>query len=90
VRVFGHANAAGHTRVQPYVAVNWIRESGDNRLRFDGERLAGGLPRDRVEASAGAQVRLGSRWSAWGDLGWQRGDGGYREANASLGLRAAW
>jgi len=90
VRVFGHANTAGHHRVQPYVAVDWIRESGDNRLRFDGERVAGGVPRDRVEASAGAQVRLGSRWSAWGDTGWQRGDGGCREATASLGLRAAW
>lgn len=90
VRVFGHANTAGLNRVQPSVAVNWIRESGDNRLRFDGDRVAGGLPRDRLAASAGAQVRLGSRWSAWGDMGWQRGNGGYREANASLGLRASW
>lgn len=90
VRVFGQAETAGGSRVQPFVAVNWIRESGDNSLRFDGERVAGGLPRDRIEATAGAQLRLGARWRAWGDLGWQRGNGGYREAKASLGLRASW
>ncbi len=89
VRLFGHANTTG-VRVQPFVAVNWHRESADNSLRFDGERVAGGRPRNRVEAAAGAQLRLGSRWSAWGEAGWQRGSGGYREANASLGMRASW
>ncbi|MCC7635401.1 autotransporter outer membrane beta-barrel domain-containing protein [Stenotrophomonas rhizophila] len=90
VRVFGHTITRTGNRVQPFMAVNWIRESSDNRLRFDGQQLAGGLPQDRYEVKGGAQLQLGSRWSAWGDVGWQRGDGGYREVNAQLGMRASW
>ncbi len=90
VRVFGHANATGGTRVQPYLAANWIRESHRHGLRLDGERVTGGVPRDRHEIAAGVQVHLGARWRAWGDLGWQRGNGGYRQANAALGLRRTW
>ena len=89
VRMFGHATVAQANRVQPFVAVNWIRESSENSLRFDGERLAGGLPQDRYEAKAGAQVQFGQRWSAWADMGWQRG-GGYREVAGQIGLRASW
>ncbi len=90
VRVFGNTSTRAGNRVQPFVAVNWIRESSDNRLRFDGQQLAGGLPQDRYEARAGAQLQLGSRWSAWGDVGWQRGNGGYREVNGQIGMRASW
>lgn len=89
VRVFGHASTTPGIRVQPFLAVNWIRESSDNGLRFDGERLAGGLPRDRYELSGGAEVQLSQRWSARGDLGWQRG-GGYREVTGQLAMRAGW
>ena len=90
VRVFGHAELDSGNRVQPFVAVNWIRESSDNSLRFDGEQLAGGLPKSRYEAKAGAELKLGDRWSAWGDVGLQRGDGGYKEVAAQIGLRAGW
>ena len=90
VRVFGHAELDSGNRVQPFVAVNWIRESSDNSLRFDGEQLAGGLPKNRYEAKAGAELKFGERWSAWGDFGLQRGDGGYKEVAAQIGLRAGW
>jgi len=90
VRVFGHANTQAGNRVQPFIAVNWIHTSGDNSLRVDGERIGGGLPQDRYEAKAGMQLQLGSRWTAWGDLGWQRGNGGYRAVSAQLGMRASW
>jgi len=89
VHVFGHASTTPGVRVQPFLAVNWIRESSDNGLRFDGERLAGGVPRDRYELSGGAEVQLSQRWSARGDLGWQRG-GGYREVTGQLAMRASW
>ncbi|MET0891588.1 MAG: autotransporter outer membrane beta-barrel domain-containing protein, partial [Stenotrophomonas maltophilia] len=59
-------------------------------LRFDGERLAGGLPQDRYEAKAGASLQLGTRWSAWGDLGLQRGDSGYKDVSGQIGLRSSW
>ncbi len=90
VRVFGHANTAVGNRVQPFVAVNWIHGADDNSLRFDGERMEGGLPQDRYEAKAGAQLQLGQRWTAWGDMGLQRGQGGYRNVSGQIGLRASW
>ncbi|MEN5203166.1 autotransporter outer membrane beta-barrel domain-containing protein [Stenotrophomonas sp. TWI700] len=90
VRVFGHTELDSGNRVQPFVAVNWIRESSENSLRFDGEQLAGGLPNNRYEAKAGAQLTFGERWSAWGDFGLQRGDRGYKEVAAQIGLRAGW
>ncbi|MER2177662.1 MAG: autotransporter outer membrane beta-barrel domain-containing protein, partial [Stenotrophomonas maltophilia] len=90
VRFFGHAHTDAGNRVQPFVSVNWIHESSDNGLRVDGERVAGGLPQDRYEAKAGASLQLGGRWSAWGDLGLQRGDGGYKDVSGQLGLRTSW
>lgn len=89
VRVSGHASTPAGNRVQPFLGINWIHEAGDNGFRFDGERLAGGLPRDRYELSGGAEVQLSQRWSGRGNLGWQRGDG-YREVMGQLALRARW
>jgi len=89
VRLFGHDNASGN-RVQPFLAVNWLYTERGDAMRFDGERLDARLPTNRYEAQAGAQLRLGQRWSAWGDLRVQRGDSGYKDAGAQLGLRRAW
>jgi autotransporter family porin len=90
VRFFGHAHTDAGNRVQPFVSVNWIRESNENSLRFDGEQLSGGLPQNRYEAKAGASLQLGGRWTAWGDLGLQRGDGGYKDVAGQVGLRSSW
>lgn len=89
VRLFGHDNASGN-RVQPFLAVNWLYTERGDSMRFDGERLDARLPTNRYEAQAGAQLRLGQNWSAWGDLRVQRGDSGYKDAGAQLGLRRAW
>jgi autotransporter family porin len=90
VRLFGHANSDIGNRVQPFVAVNWIHGADDNSLRFNGDRLEGGLPKDRYEAKAGASLQLGQRWTAWGDMGLQKGQGGYRDVAGQIGLRASW
>jgi len=89
VRVFGGGTAAGNV-VQPYIGVNWLRGSGTSALQFNGDRLGADVPRNRYEVQAGAQLRLGQRWSAWGDLSVQRGDHGYRNVGGQVGLRMAW
>lgn len=89
VRLFGNDNASGN-RVQPFLAVNWLYTERGDAMRFDGERLDARLPTNRYEAQAGAQLRLGQNWSAWGDLRVQRGDSGYKDAGAQLGVRRAW
>ena len=89
VRVFGHGTAAGNI-VQPYLGVNWLRGSGTSTLQFNGDTLAADVPRNRYEVQAGAELRLGQRWGAWGGMSVQRGDHGYRNVGGQLGLRMAW
>ncbi len=89
VRVFGHGTAAGNT-VQPYLGVNWLRGSGTSTLQFNGETLGADVPRNRYEVQAGAELKLGQRWGAWGDLSVQRGDRGYRNVGGQVGSRMAW
>jgi autotransporter family porin len=89
VRVFGHGTAAGNT-VQPYLGVNWLRGSGTNTLQFNGDTLGADVPRNRYEVQAGAELKLGHRWGAWGGVSVQRGDHRYRNVGGQLGLRMAW
>ena len=89
VRVFGHGTAAGNS-VQPYLGVNWLRGSGTSTLRFNGDTLGADVPRNRYEVQAGAELKLGQRWGAWGGVSVQRGDYGYRNVGGQLGLRMAW
>lgn len=88
-RVFGHGTAAGNV-VQPYLGVNWLRGSGTSTLQFNGETLGAEVPRNRYEVQAGAEVKLGQRWGAWGGLSVQRGEQGYRNVSAQMGVRYAW
>ncbi|MEN5261419.1 autotransporter outer membrane beta-barrel domain-containing protein [Stenotrophomonas hibiscicola] len=89
VRVFGHGIAADNA-VQPYLGVNWLRGSGASTLQFNGDTLGADVPRNRYEVQAGAELKLGQRWGAWGGLTVQRGDRGYRNVGGQLGLRKAW
>ncbi len=90
LRVFGHATTDAGSRVQPFMEANWIRESAKNSVSFDHEQLEGGLPKNRYQVKTGAEIRLNSRWSGWGDIGVQRGDRDYKEVSAQIGLRANW
>ncbi len=89
VRVFGHDLRAGNV-VQPYLAVNWLRGTRTSTLDFNGETLGADLPRDRYEVQAGAELKLGQRWSAWGGMSLQRGDHDYRTVGGQLGMRVRW
>lgn len=89
VRLFGQGTLEGN-RVQPFLAVNWLRGERDPSMRFNGEQLEARLTKNLYEVQAGAQLQLGQRWSAWGDLRVQRGERDYRNHGAQLGLRAAW
>ncbi|HHA2470622.1 TPA: autotransporter outer membrane beta-barrel domain-containing protein, partial [Stenotrophomonas maltophilia] len=89
LRLFGQSTLQGN-RVQPFLAANWLRGQRDEAMRFNSESLSAKTPENRYEVQAGAQLQLGQRWSAWGDLRVQRGDSGYRNHGAQVGLRAAW
>jgi len=89
VRVFGHDMRAGNI-VQPYMAVNWLRGTRTSTLDFNGETLGADMPRDRYEVQAGAELKLGQRWSAWGGMSLQRGAYDYRNVGGQLGMRVRW
>jgi autotransporter family porin len=89
VKVSGDVRSADR-RVQPYVSANWLRDGGKNQVWMDDAPIEGAAAKNRYEVRGGAALQLGDRWSAWGDLGLQRGDGGYRTVGAQLGLKASW
>lgn len=89
MRMFGQRTVAGSV-VQPYLGVNWLRASGTNSVQFNGDTLGADVPRNRYEMQAGAELKLGQRWGAWGGLTVQRGDHGYRNVGGQVGLRMAW
>lgn len=76
--------------MQPFVALNWYHGGSGNRLRFNDQALQSGLPRQRYEVAAGAQLQLGRHWIGWGEMRVQQGPDGYRAVAGQLGLRAGW
>ncbi|WP_414492695.1 autotransporter outer membrane beta-barrel domain-containing protein, partial [Stenotrophomonas maltophilia] len=89
VRVFGHCTGVDSI-LQPYAAMNWLRGSGHSRVDFNQDVLGADVPRNRYEVQAGAELKLGQRWGAWGGMTVQRGDHGYRNVGGQLGVRMAW
>jgi len=77
-------------RLSPFVSFAWLNEAGANEVTMDGTAHRGALPQSRYQVRGGAQVQLGSRWSAWGDVSLERGKASYRSASAQAGLRASW
>ena len=82
--------SSGTMSLQPYATANWYRDGAGNGIAFDDEALRASTPRNRYALGAGARVGVGRGVSAWGGLALTRGDGGYRETAAQLGLSCDW
>lgn len=90
-RLYGHATAETGNRVQPFVAMNWIRNpSHANSVWMDQTMLEGVVPRDVYEAKAGVQLQLSPRLTGWGELNTQRGAYGFSSMGAQMGVKYAW
>lgn len=70
--------------------MNGYRDGSSNGMAFDADVLRASVPRNRYEISAGGRVDVRSGLSGWGGLGVVRGDHGYREATANLGMSYRW
>ena len=96
VRLYGQrgtpgAHAQQHAWVQPYLTVNWLRNShATDALRFDEQIWTGDVRGDQVEAKLGAQLQLGPRLSGWGEFALQSGQRQFRGVGGQLGLRYHW
>ncbi|HDS0947644.1 TPA: autotransporter outer membrane beta-barrel domain-containing protein [Stenotrophomonas maltophilia] len=90
-RLYGHSTAASGNRVQPFVAVNWIRNGSDANAVWLGEqRLQGIVSKNVYEAKAGAQLQLSPNLTGWGEVSVQQGDYGFRSVGGQLGVKYAW
>ena len=90
VRFYGHAAGSNANIVQPFVTLNWWRDSDRNVMSFNDTSLALELPRDRYEAKLGVQAQLGGGWTGWGNLGLAYGAGDYHDVTVQLGLNYRW
>ncbi len=90
LRLQGDGRSTVGASVSPYVVANWYRDGASNGMAFDDEALKAGVPRNRYELNAGARIDFRSGLSGWGGLGVMRGDHGYREATANLGMSYRW
>ncbi|MGX9189023.1 autotransporter family protein [Stenotrophomonas sp. Ker107b] len=90
-RLYGHSTAATGNRVQPFMAVNWIRNGRDaNAVWMGDQQLQGIVSKDVYEAKVGAQLQLSPRLTGWGELSTQRGDDGFRSVGGQMGVKYAW
>lgn len=90
LRLQGEGRSTAGASVSPYVVANWYRDGADNGMAFDDDALKASVPKNRYELNAGARLDYRSGLSAWGGFGVMRGDHGYREATANLGVAYTW
>ncbi len=77
-------------RVQPFLTLNWWHDHIPDRLAFNEVALGELYPADRYELKLGVHAQLGSDWSAWGNLGYQRGSQDFSETTLRVGARYRW
>ena len=76
--------------LQPYLTLNWWQNKVGNELSFNTVALKDIHPGKRYEVMAGLNAGLAPSWAAWGDLGWQWGEQGYRSRSIRIGAKYAW
>lgn len=89
-RVYSRALADVSNQVQPYAGLHWRHINGDYTVALDGEQIALRQPDNVYELNLGLQMTLGSRWTGWSQIGWQRGDGEQRTVTGLLGVHYRW
>lgn len=96
VRLYGRRGTPGshvqqHAWVQPYLTVNWLRNSqATDALDIGGTPWVDDAGAERVEIKAGAQWQMTPRLNGWGEFGVQSGQGSFHAVGGQLGLRYSW
>lgn len=90
MRLEGKAAGSQGAAVSPWLATHWYRDTGRSQLGFGDETIAGIAPRNRYEVGGGVRIQFRSGLSGWGGLNISRGEQGYRQTSAQLGLARRW
>lgn len=89
-RIYTRQLSTTYNRVQPFAELNWWHGGNDNTMTFNGVSMDQSRSRDIQELKVGAQMELGSGWSAWGHAGFQTGDNDHRNVQGMMGLKHSW
>lgn len=89
-RVYTRQLSTAYNRVQPFAELNWWHGGNDNTMTFNGVSMDQSRAKDIQELKLGAQMELGSGWSAWGHAGFQTGDNDHRNVQGMLGVKHTW
>ncbi len=90
LRLEGQGAGGQGAVVSPWLAAHGYRDTGRSELGFGNETIAGIAPRSRYEVGSGVRIQFRSGLSAWGGLNVSRGDHGYRQTSAQLGVARRW
>lgn len=72
---------------QPFLEVNWIRNTRDFAVSMDGTRVSEAGARDIGEVKVGMENKLNTRLNLWGNISAQMGSKGYNNAGAMVGVK---
>ncbi|WP_095124627.1 autotransporter outer membrane beta-barrel domain-containing protein [Pseudomonas sp. Irchel s3a12] len=78
------------TRIQPFVAVNWWHSEDDSAMSFNNITSKLSTANDTYEVKVGAEVDIGSGWSAWGHLSTQIATANQSETAGQFGVKYCW
>ncbi|HCL6626850.1 TPA: autotransporter outer membrane beta-barrel domain-containing protein [Citrobacter amalonaticus] len=94
IRLFGkgHHSLDDNTgrNFQPFVEVNWIRNSKDFGATLNGESVDYAGTKNIGEVKAGVEGQLNKNVTLWGNVAQQVGDKGYSDTSAMLGVKVAF
>lgn len=90
LRATHRGRSAQNARLQPLLTLNWWHDHIPDRLAFNEVTLGELYPADRYELKLGVHAQLGGDWSAWGNLGYQRGSQDFSETTLRVGARYRW
>jgi autotransporter family porin len=90
VQLQGDPRDDSGARISPYLAANWYRDDTRAGIAFDDALLEAGTPANRYGLDAGARFAWRPGLAAWGGISHVRGDGGFRESSARLGVGWRW
>lgn len=76
--------------LEPFMEVNWLHTTAKNELKFNGQTLKDGLPRNRVEANIGLRGNISDRWSVAAQVGGQWGQNHFNQYEGQFNINYRW
>jgi autotransporter family porin len=90
LRLYGHAETAQGSVVQPFAELDWLHGSDPDVLAFDGIVVEADTPQDRYALRGGLAFALSHGATVWAKFGIEDGADDYRSIEGGMGIRFDW